>query len=242
MNIVICNNYGELSKKAAHIIKEQINDKQNSVIGLATGSTPLGTYSELIDLYKKGKINFSDTITFNLDEYYRIKKDHPQSYDYFMNENLFNHINIDKKNTHIANGDADNPNDECESYNKMLDSIGGIDLQVLGIGSNGHIGFNEPAQELSARTHLVKLTSKTIEDNSRFFNNVSDVPTQALTMGMADILKAKKIIILISGVNKAKIAAEMFKNRITTQVPASMLHMHPNTTVLIDKDAASMLP
>ena len=163
MNITICNDYNELSAKAAQIIKEQINKKPDSILGLATGSTPLGTYSELIRLNKEGSVDFSDTITFNLDEYYRIEKSHPQSYDYFMNENLFNHININKENVHIPNGNAENPEDECENYNKMLDSIGRIDLQLLGIGSNGHIGFNEPAQELSARTHLVSLTQKLLK-------------------------------------------------------------------------------
>lgn len=238
MEKIICKNYDELSKVAADIIQEQINAKPATKLGLATGSTPIGTYKELINRCKQGELDFSNVTTFNLDEYYKIPKDNPQSYDYFMHKNLFDHINIKPQNINIPDGYAQNADEECDRYDKLIEKAGGIDLQVLGIGSNGHIGFNEPAAELNVKTHLTKLTEITIRDNSRFFDNMEEVPKNALTMGLGEIFKAKKIIMLISGKNKAEVAQKIFNGNITTDVPASLLQLHSNTIVIMDKEAA----
>lgn len=239
MRVIICENYEELSKQAAKIVSSQLIVKPNSVLGLATGSTPIGLYQNLIDMNKSGEIDFSQVKTYNLDEYYPIKKSNDQSYDYFMNEQLFSHINIDKNNTNIPNGEASDPVKECERYEKMLDEIGGVDLQVLGIGQNGHIAFNEPDENLIAVTHLTGLTKSTIEANSRFFASEDEVPKQALTMGMGSILKAKKIIILANGANKSKAVRELLNDNINTNNPATMLKVHPDVTLICDKEAYS---
>ena len=239
MKVIVCENYEELSNQAAKIVSSQLIVKPNSILGLATGSTPIGLYQNLIDMNKKGEIDFSEVKTYNLDEYYPIKKSNDQSYDYFMNEQLFSHINIDKKNTHLPNGEAEDPVKECERYEKMLDAIGGVDLQILGIGQNGHIAFNEPDENLIAVTHLTGLTQSTIEANSRFFASADEVPKQALTMGMGSILKAKKIVILANGANKSKAVAELLNDNITTSNPATMLKVHPDVTLICDKEAFS---
>lgn len=238
MKIVMSNDYREMSLKAADIIARQIKRKPALVLGLATGSTPLGLYKELIRLNRSGKLDFSGVKTFNLDEYYPISGDSPQSYRYFMFENLFKHIDINPVNIHIPNGSADDVEHECRSYDAMIKEAGGIDLQVLGIGGNGHIGFNEPADELVQGTHLTALTVDTRKANSRFFSDISQVPTHAITIGMDSIMKAKKIILLASGANKADIVGKLLEGKITTDVPASLLHLHPDVTMITDREAA----
>ena len=241
MKKMICKNYDALSYLAADIIAEQIKNKPDTVLGLATGSTPMGTYKELVRRNKKGDVDFSGVTTFNLDEYYKISGDNPQSYHYFMYRNLFDHININRNNIHIPDGNTASVEQECERYDRLIRDAGGIDLQVLGIGSNGHIGFNEPASELITKTHLTALTENTIQDNARFFNHADEVPVHAITMGLGTILKAKRIILLISGKNKAKIFKKAFEGKITTNLPASLLQLHPDTTVIVDEEAAFKL-
>ncbi len=237
MDKIVCNDYREMSKIAADIVSKQVNLNTSSVLGLPTGSTPIGMYKELIEMYKAGKVDFSQVKTFNLDEYHKIDRSNDQSYYYFMFTNFFNHINIKKENVNIPNGSVDDVESECKRYDDLIANSGGIDLQVLGIGTNGHIGFNEPAQELMANTHYTSLTHDTIDANSRFFDNIEDVPRHALTLGMGGILKAKKIILLISGENKAKLVKELFNNKITTNMPASLLMTHRDTTLIVDKAA-----
>lgn len=241
MKVLIKENYEELSKVAALEILELINKKPNCILGLATGSTPVGTYKKLIEYYKDGKVDFSKVTSFNLDEYRGLSGEHNQSYKFFMNDNLFSHINIDKKNTFILDGLSNDIKKECIEYDKKIDNKGGIDLQILGIGGNGHIGFNEPSEELSIVTHLTKLTPNTVKDNSRFFESEEEVPKEAITMGIGSIMKAKKIILLINGESKAEIVARLINGNITTQIPASTLHLHPNCTVILDKEAAKFL-
>lgn len=237
MKKIICENYSDMSSAAADIIAEQLSDKPNSVFGLATGSTPVGLYQELVRRYNEGKIDFSKAISFNLDEYYPIKSNHPQSYNMFMKENLFNHVNF--LSTDILNGEADNPTAECLRYDEAIDTAGGIDIQILGIGFNGHIGFNEPSTVYSLNAHLENLTQSTLEANSRFFDEGENQPTESLTVGFGTIFKAKKVLLLISGAAKAEIAKKLFENKIYVDMPASLLHLHPNVTVIMDKDAVS---
>ena len=239
MRIILCNNYEELSKKAAKIVASQITLKPDSVLGLATGSTPVGMYNELAKLYEQGELDFSEVKSFNLDEYYPIKKKNKQSYDYFMRENLFSKINIKDENIHIPNGEARNPQKECEDYEKQIKANGGIDLQVLGIGRNGHIGFNEPDASLYSYTHLTDLTENTIKANSRFFGALNKVPKQALTMGISTILNAKKIILLASGASKRKIVSELINGGINTSIPATMLKTHPDVVLICDRESYS---
>jgi len=239
MRIILCENYDEMSVKAAKIVASQLILKPDSTLGLATGSTPVGMYNELAKMNKAGEIDFSLVTSFNLDEYYPIKKTNDQSYDYFMKENLFSKVNIDLNNTNIPNGEAEDPDAECKAYDEKIKKNGGIDLQVLGIGQNGHIGFNEPDDCLIEGTHLTGLTDNTIEANSRFFASKEDVPTKALTMGIGTIMQAKTIIILASGKSKADIVAKLIKGDITTSNPASMLKVHQNVILLCDKEAYS---
>lgn len=239
MRIILCDNYDELSKKAAKIVSSQITLKPDSVLGLATGSTPIGMYNELVRLYKHGEIDFSEVRTFNLDEYYPIKKKNSQSYDYFMRENLFSKINIKNENIHIPNGETDNPEMECAEYERQIKSSGGIDLQILGIGRNGHIGFNEPDATLNTYTHLTNLTENTIKANSRFFHSFDEVPKQALTMGISTILNAKKIILLASGASKSKVVSELISGGINTSIPATMLKTHPDVVLICDRESYS---
>ncbi len=239
MRIILCDNYEELSKKAAKLVASQITLKPDSVLGLATGSTPVGMYGKLADMCNSGELDFSEVKTFNLDEYYPIKKTNNQSYDYFMRENLFSKINIRDENIHIPNGEADDPEKECADYEKKIRESGGIDLQVLGIGRNGHIGFNEPDASLNSFTHLTKLTENTIKANSRFFRSADEVPRQALTMGIATILNAKKIVLLASGANKRKVVSELIGGGINTSVPATMLKTHPDVVLICDRESYS---
>lgn len=241
MRLIIVDNYDELSKIAAREISKVIKIKSNSVLGLATGSSPVGMYKELIKMYKNGEIDFSKIKTINLDEYVGLNSEHEQSYRYFMNENLFNHINININNTFLPNGLAKDLNIECKEYDKKIGELGGIDVQLLGIGSNGHIGFNEPDEKLSSGTHVIKLSEDTIEDNSRFFNNIYEVPKKAITMGVGEIMKAKKIVLIASGENKAEAIKELLSGNIKTENPSSMLQMHRDVTVIIDKEAAKLI-
>ncbi|MBE7023289.1 MAG: glucosamine-6-phosphate deaminase [Ruminococcaceae bacterium] len=239
MRVIVCDNYEEVSKQAAKIVASQLVLKPDSVLGLATGSTPVGMYNILSEMNKNGEIDFKDVTSFNLDEYYPMAAEHDQSYRYFMNENLFNGININMENTHVLSGTTDDPEKECADFEKMIDAAGGIDLQVLGIGQNGHIGFNEPDTFLYANTHLTDLTENTIQANSRFFEKIEDVPTQALTMGIATILKSKRIIILASGSNKREAVTDLIEGEISTNNPASMLKVHNDVIVICDKEAYS---
>ena len=237
MQIIVVENYDEMSKKAAQIVAEQIIAKPNSILGLATGSTPVGMYTELAKMCNEGKLDFSKISSFNLDEYYPIKNDDEQSYCTFMKENFFSKINIDINNTNIPNGEAADPQKECEEYEKKLKTSGGVDIQILGIGQNGHIAFNEPAENLIGSTHVTDLTQNTIEANSRFFERIEDVPTKALTMGMGSILSAKKIIMLISGAAKKAVMKNLLDDYITTNVPATLLKTHPDVIVICDREA-----
>lgn len=237
MKFVVCENYDEMSKEAAKIVVAQMKEKKDSILGLATGSTPIGLYKELIKAYENGEISFKDTKTFNLDEYYPISKSNDQSYDYFMNDNLFSHVDIDKSNTDIPNGEAVDADAECAEYEKRIAASNGVDIQILGIGQNGHIGFNEPDDALFASTHCTGLTQNTIEANSRFFESIDDVPTKALTMGIGTILKAKKIILLASGENKKDAIGALLNDKITPMVPATMLKLHDDVIIICDKAA-----
>ena len=239
MKVIICQNYDEVSAKAAEIFKEQINSKPDCVLGLATGSTPIGMYSCLVDMYNKKEVDFSKVTTFNLDEYYPISVDDEQSYHTFMNTNLFSKINIDPSRIHIPNGETSDPIAECESYERDIAEHGGVDLQILGIGRNGHIGFNEPGMRLNTKTHITALTTDTIEANARFFESSSMVPTHALTMGISTIMSSKKIILLATGRSKHNAVKELLSTDITTDNPATMLKMHPDFTLICDREAYS---
>lgn len=235
MEIKPINSYDEMSKLAVEIVAGQLTNKPNTVLGLATGSTPLGTYRELVKLYKKGKLNFSKVITFNLDEYLGLSPQHPQSYYYYMYENFFKNVNIEKKNIHIPKGDTKDPVRECQNYEKEIEKVGGIDLQILGIGANGHIGFNEPDINLKAKTHVIQLSDDTIKANSRFFKNIDEVPRKAITMGMATIMKSKRIILMAWGVEKKKPILKVISGHIATDVPASLLQVHNDVILIVDK-------
>lgn len=241
MRIIITKNYEELSKVAANEMAETIKNNPKAILGLATGGSPIGMYKELIRMNKEGEIDFSTITTVNLDEYIGLSGEHTQSYRYFMNDNLFNHINIDKKNTYVPNGLAENVEEECKNYDAKIADLGGTDVQLLGIGNNGHIAFNEPDQELVAGTHLTGLTEDTIKANARFFDSIDEVPKTALTMGLGGIMKSKKIIVIASGEGKAEAVKAMVNGKISTNMPASMLQMHRDVVVIIDEAAAKLL-
>ncbi len=237
MRIIRCKDYDEMSAIAGKIMVDQVKEKPDSILGLATGSTPIGMYKKMIEAYKNGEVSFKNVHTFNLDEYYKIEKTNDQSYYYFMNENLFSHIDIDKNNIDIPNGQADDYQAECERYEKAMEESAGIDIQVLGVGVNGHIGFNEPEELLYEKTHLTGLTQSTIEANSRFFDSIDLVPTSALTMGMGSIMKAKKILVLISGKSKHDVVTKILGDRMSTQTPVTLLKGHHDVTVIVDDEA-----
>lgn len=241
MKIIVTKNYEELSKVAANEMAETIKSNPKAILGLATGGSPIGMYKELIRMNKEGEIDFSTITTVNLDEYIGLSGEHTQSYRYFMNDNLFNHINIDKKNTYVPNGLAENVEEECKNYDAKIADLGGTDVQLLGIGNNGHIAFNEPNQELVAGTHLTGLTEDTIKANARFFDSIDEVPKTALTMGLGGIMKSKKIIVIASGEGKAEAVKAMVNGKISTNMPASMLQMHRDVVVIIDEAAAKLL-
>lgn len=241
MEVIITKDYDEMSRVAADIIAEQVIRKPNSVLGLATGGTPVGTYKELIRRHKEGKLDFSKVVTFNLDEYVGLPTTHDQSYHYFMHDNLFNHINVAPQNVHIPSGMAKDYKAFCAWYEAEIDKAGGIDLQLLGIGGDGHIAFNEPGSSLASRTRLKTLTEQTIKDNARFFKNESEVPRFAITMGVGTILEAKKLLLIANGEKKAKVCAEFIEGPITAQITASALQLHPDAVVVLDEAAASQL-
>ncbi len=241
MKIIQAENYEQMSRIAANYISAQVILKPDCVLGLATGSSPIGTYQQLISKYQSGDLDFSETSSINLDEYRGLSPENDQSYRYFMDTNLFNHINIDKSRTYVPNGLEPDAGKACADYDAIIQNYGGIDLQLLGLGNNGHIGFNEPADSFAKGTHCVDLTPSTIQANARFFASMDEVPKQAYTMGIQSIMQAKKILVIVSGEAKAGIVKEAFTGPVTPQVPASVLQLHPDVTVVGDKDALSLL-
>ena len=241
MEIIVVKNYQEMSSCAAKYFAKVISDKPDCVLGLATGDTPIGMYDCLAEEYRQGKLDFSRVRSVNLDEYYPITPDNNQSYRYFMNEKLFDRVNIRKDATMVPDGTAKDVESACRAYENAIDALGGIDIQVLGIGRNGHIGFNEPAKELIPFTHLTELTESTIEANARFFEDETQVPRHALTMGIQSVFKARKIILLASGANKAEAVCAMLKGNISTNCPPSLLCLHPDVTLICDRDAYSLV-
>ena len=241
MKLIVTENYEEMSREATALFAQTIQSKPDCVLGLATGDTPIGLYKGLIEEYRAGKLDFSRVRTVNLDEYYPIAPDNDQSYRYFMNVQLFDHVNIDKANTAVPDGQVADVEGFCRAYEEQIDALGGIDIQVLGIGRNGHVGFNEPDDALIPATHLTDLTAGTIEANSRFFASEADVPKQALTMGIQSIFKARKIVLMASGKGKAEAVRAMLCGNITTRCPASLLCLHPDVTLICDKDAYSLM-
>ncbi|MGN0393658.1 MAG: glucosamine-6-phosphate deaminase [Bariatricus sp.] len=240
MKIYKTKNYDAMSRTAANIISAQVIKKPNCVLGLATGSSPIGTYKQLVDWYNKGDINFAQVTTVNLDEYKGLTRDNDQSYYYFMHENLFDHVNI--KASYLPDGTKEDAEEECRHYEEIIRSLGGVDLQLLGLGHNGHIGFNEPADHFPKETHCVDLQERTIEANKRFFASIDDVPRQAYTMGIGTIMNARKILIIVSGEDKADIVRDAFFGPITPAVPASILQLHPDVTLVADEAALSKIP
>ncbi len=232
MKVIKTENYAEMSKVAAEIMAEQIKARPDGVLGLATGSTPVGMYRELAAKCAAGELDFSQMHTVNLDEYYGLDGDNDQSYRYFMNDNLFNHVNIDKANTNVPNGKAADAAAEGERYDALIEELGGIDMQLLGIGIDGHIGFNEPDEVFVAPTHAVDLDPSTIEANARFFASADDVPRRAITMGMKSIMRARKILMVANGSKKKAILEASLYGPITPKVPASILQLHPDLTVV----------
>jgi glucosamine-6-phosphate deaminase len=241
MEVIVKETADEMSALAAKIIANVVRKKPNAVLGLATGSTPVGTYKELIRLHKEEGLDFSKVTTFNLDEYLGLPGDHDQSYRYFMNDNLFNHINIDKSKTHVPDGTAKDVEGFCKGYDEDIKKAGGVDIQVLGIGGNGHIAFNEPGSSLTSPTRVKTLDDETISDNARFFKNKDEVPRYAITMGIGTIMQSHRLILLANKENKADAISKTVEGPITAQVPASIVQMHPKCTVITDKPAASKL-
>lgn len=240
MKVIVVENYQQIGQLGAQIIAGVIKNNPNAVLGLATGTSPIGIYQNLVEMCQKGEISFANVKTVNLDEYVGLDGTHPQSYRYFMNDNLFNHVDIDKANTFVPNGVAENLQEECTRYTTLVNNLV-QDIQLLGIGSNGHIAFNEPGTPFDSTTHVVNLTENTIKDNSRLFEDICQVPTKALTMGIANIMNAKRILIVANGKNKAQAVYDMVKGQVNTTCPASVLQNHPDVTVIVDKDAASLL-
>lgn len=241
MKIIKAKDYDDMSRKAANIISAQIIMKPNCVLGLATGSTPIGTYARLVEQYKQGDLDFSGVTTVNLDEYKGLNRENDQSYYYFMNDNLFSKVNIDLKKTFLPDGMEPDAKKACEDYNRIIAATGGVDLQLLGLGHNGHIGFNEPCDIFPGGTHCVDLAPSTIEANKRFFASEADVPRQAYTMGIRSIMLAKKIVVVVSGEDKSDILKKVVCGPITPQVPASILQLHPDVVIVADEAALSKM-
>ena len=233
MLLIEAKDYNDMSRKAANIISAQVIMKPHAVLGLATGSTPVGAYKQLVEWYNKGDLDFANVTSVNLDEYKGLSPENDQSYRYFMNTNLFNHVNINKERTFVPNG--------LEPDSEKIRSVGGIDLQLLGLGNNGHIGFNEPGAAFEKETHCVDLTESTIQANKRFFEKVEDVPTQAYTMGIKNIMQARKVLLIVSGEGKAEILDKVLYGPVTPQVPASILQLHNDLTVVADEAAMSVI-
>lgn len=241
MQVYCGKDYAQMSRKVANILSAQIILKPDSVLGLATGSTPIGAYDLLVKWCNRGDLDFSKVTTVNLDEYKGLSGENEQSYRYFMNKNLFDRVNIDKSKTYVPDGTEEDSQKACENYNSIIRSVGGVDMQLLGLGHNGHIGFNEPGEAFEKETHCVKLKKSTIEANKRFFDKEEDVPQYAYTMGIKTIMMAKKIVIAVSGKDKAEIVAKAFAGPVTPEVPASILQMHPDVTLIGDEDALEKL-
>ena len=241
MKFITSMDYEHMSRQAANIVSAQIITKPNSILGLATGSTPIGLYKQLIEWHKKGDLNFSEVTSINLDEYRGLSGDHDQSYRYFMNINLFDHVNINKTRTYVPNGLEPDPDQACLDYDEIISRNGRIDLQLLGLGNNGHIGFNEHGEQFEKETHCGDLTQSTIEANKRFFDSADAVPKQAYTMGIKTIMQAKRILVIVSGDSKASIVEKAFFGPVTPQVPASILQFHRDVIVVGDKAAFSKI-
>lgn len=239
MEFIVAKNYEEMSRKAADVIAELVASKPDCTLGLATGSTPEGLYAQLVEDYKAGKISFKNVTTFNLDEYRGLDHDHVQSYHYFMAKHLFNNVDIDIAATHVPDGSNPDAEAACAEYEAAIKAHGGVDIQLLGLGHNGHIGFNEPNSEFVKETNCVKLTQSTIEANSRLFDSIDEVPTEAYTMGIGTIMRAKKVLVVANGKGKAAIVKKAFFGPVTPEVPASVLQFHPDVTVIVDEEAAS---
>ena len=239
MLLIEAKDYNDMSRKAANIISAQVIMKPHAVLGLATGSTPVGAYKQLVEWYNKGDLDFANVTSVNLDEYKGLSPENDQSYRYFMNTNLFNHVNINKERTFVPNGLEPDSEKACAAYNEIIRSVGGIDLQLLGLGNNGHIGFNEPGAAFEKETHCVDLTESTIQANKRFFEKVEDVPTQAYTMGIGTIMRCHKLLVLVSGKDKAAILKQVIQGPVTPEVPGSILQFHPDCTIIADEAALS---
>ena len=241
MKIIEASDYQAMSRKAANIISAQVILFPRCVLGLATGSTPLGIYKQLIDWYEKGDVDFSEIRSVNLDEYCGLSPENSQSYHYYMRENFLLHINIKPENTYVPNGMSPDMQEECKRYDQLITALGGIDLQLLGLGNTGHIGFNEPNESFDKMTHQVRLKEKTIRDNSRFFSSIDEVPKSAVTMGIKAIMQAKKIMLVVNGAEKADILERTLFGPVTPAVPASILQLHPNVTVVADSAALTIV-
>ena len=241
MRLIIAKDYADVSRKAANIIAAQVQLKPDCVLGLATGSSPIGTYQELIRKYENGELDFAQVRTVNLDEYVGLPADHDQSYAYFMRTNLFDHVNIDLRNCNIPNGMNPDAAGECARYDAVIDAFGGADLQLLGLGPNGHIGFNEPSDMFVKNTNKVELTASTIDANQRFFEKREDVPTHAYTMGIGSIMKAKRVLLVVNGKGKAQAVKDCFFGPIKPQSPGSILQLHPDFTLIADEEALSLV-
>ena len=239
MKIYVTEDYQSMSRKAANILSAQVILNPTCVLGLATGSSPVGMYKQLIEWYKRGDVDFSEVRTVNLDEYVGLAPDHDQSYRYFMQSNFFDHINIKPENTNLPNGQAADLAAECKRYNQVIHSQGGIVMQLLGMGHHGHLGFNEPSDPFDLETHVVDLTERTIEANARFFATPNEVPRQALTMGIKTIMQARRILVVVSGEDKADAVKAALTGPVTPKVPASILQLHPNVMLVADKAAMS---
>ncbi|WP_462406984.1 glucosamine-6-phosphate deaminase [Gracilibacillus sp. Marseille-QA3620] len=240
MKIIVVENYDEMSKKAAEILIKKVQEKPNAVLGLATGSTPVGLYKELIEDHQQNGTSYKDIHTVNLDEYIGLPQEDKNSYFTFMYEHLFKYLEIPKEHTHIPSGDTEDHAKECKRYEEIIESLGQVDLQILGIGSNGHIGFNEPGTPFTGDTHIIDLKESTRQANARFFESIDEVPTQAITMGIGTIMKSKEILLLASGKAKAEAIHGMIHGEMTEELPATILQSHPHVTLIVDKDAYSL--
>ena len=241
MKIIRTKDYADMSRKAANIISAQVIMKPDCVLGLATGGTPVGTYEKLVERYNEGDLDFSEVTSVNLDEYRGLPKDHPESYWSFMHRNLFDHVNIDPAHINLPDGTNMDAEAECKRYDEVIRSVGGVDLQLLGIGHDGHIGFNEPANDFTYGTHVVTLAADTIEANARFFKSADEVPRQAVSMGIGNIMAAKCVVLVATGESKAKAVYDTIRGPITPRVPASVLQLHPCCVILTDREAGKLM-
>lgn len=241
MKIIVADTYEEMSRLAADEIAAVMASKPNCVLGLATGTTPIGLYADLVARHQRGELSFAEASSYNLDEYRGLPGTHEQSYRYFMQDNLFDHVDINAARTHVPDGSNPDAQAACAEYERAIEEAGGVDIQLLGLGHNGHIGFNEPCGEFPKETHVVELTESTIQANSRLFDSIDEVPREAYTMGVGTIMRAKRILVVANGAGKAEIVRDAFTGPVTPQVPASVLQFHPDVTVIVDKEAGALL-